>query len=141
MGEIIEFNKKEERITLNEENKIIDEIHNYYLNNSNIIGYELLDEKVFDNIDSIVVLKGFNNISKNKYIQIIKLIKKLKRNIIDEIILVSNLTEIFLYLDENLCYYDVENLMKIVLNKKVNEIGIEKIISIFDDSDPNRKKM
>lgn len=132
MGEVIEFKKNSD--------KYIEELHNYYLNNINILGHDILSDDVFSNIDSILLIKGFEDDAKNKYIKIVDDIKSLKRGALDEIKSVSDVTELFLYLEDDVNDYDISSLKNMFAYKNINKVDIEEAVSIID-SDYSAKRM
>ncbi len=116
----------------------IDNIHNYYLNQAMFFGTDILSDHVFDNIDSIVLIKGYNGIIKNKFIQLIANIRNLKRGILPELEMVSDLVDIFNYLNERIMKYDINSLEKILFFKNINRFDMDEVFKYIKlSNEPN----
>lgn len=109
----------------------IQEIHNYYLNFAVTLGEKVLTQTVFDNLDSMLLLNNYNNLIKNKFIQIVNEVNDKQFGIIPETELVSDLVEIFLYLQDKIIEYDNEKLKKILYLKNINHDSVDDVMDML----------
>ena len=144
MGDIVEFKKDDknfDNIEKSDDGNLIQEIHDYYFNNAMLMGIDILPDHVFDNIDSIMLIKWNNNIIKNKFIISVDYIKKLNLNVINELELVSDLVEIFFYLSDKIIEYDSDTINKILQYKNLTKKDIEEVFSSYEENSEIKGKM
>lgn len=110
----------------------IDKIHDYYIDQA-IIMKELCNSNSFNNIDKILLIKGYNNSIQLKFIELIKVIRKCKKNLMDELDCISDLVEIFLYYKDQINNIDIEDLETILFYKNINKLNIEETNDMYND--------
>ena len=109
----------------------IDRIYNYYINqvtglinlNNNIIS-----KNIVNNINKILLIKSYSNMAQNKFIELIKEIRKCSKSLIEQLTLISNLIEIFLYLDKKIEKISIDSLYSILFDKKAINDDTIKIV-------------
>lgn len=127
MGEIIDITSK-----IN--SKKIEEIYDYYQEFINLLGYDYITDKTLDNLNNIVLLKEYEVDIQNKFLEIYEEIKQMKMTFLKETKSVSDLTEIFLYLNTNVNNYDTNTLANIFAYKTMNDFEIEDALKLYNEN-------
>lgn len=140
--EVMMVHEEKEKIPVNELNILtIDNIHSYYLNQAMLLGIDVLSDHVFDNIDSILLLRGYNDIIKNKFIRLVISIRNLEDGVIKELELISDLVDIFTYLSDKIVEYDVDKLESMLFYKNINKAKVESVVEHYKMRDSNEGEM
>lgn len=129
----------------------IDKIHKYYINESTLFvnnenqDSDTLHSKIncsltnnqFNNIDKIVLLNGYSDSLKNKFIFVVQKIESMKVNLYSKLVLISDLVELFIYFKDKLDKLDIENILILLTYKNINEYDWERS---FDDLERSKLK-
>lgn len=110
-------NKKESKIN---DFTSVDEIKNYYQK------YMLLEDK-------ISLLNDFNNITKNKFIKMVNDIKNENYGSLKTVQLIKDLTDIFLYLNDDINVYSIDTIKCILFYKNVNNVSSKEATNVFKE--------
>ncbi len=113
----------------------IDRIHKYYLEQAMLLK-ELIDDfpinEIMSNITKTMRIKKFGNSVELKFIELIKIILESTNILIEQLKLVSNLVEIFIYYGKKIDKIDIDDLESLLFYKNINEKTIEEVSDFFE---------
>ena len=143
MGNIVDFNKfkksKSKKVSKEIPDSLteytVDSIHNYYLNQAMFFGTNALSDDIFDNIDSIMLINTYDDEVKDKFIELAKFFGNLKHSMLTKIRTISDLTDIFLYLNKEVLKYDIDTLKSMTAFKTMNKMKMDDVLNIYKTSD------
>ena len=115
---------------------IIDNIHNYYLNQIAFF-YDKIDQHIVDNIDSILLIKTYSDDIKYKFIQLVIKIRSISNTLIKEISLLSDLVDIIFSFSDDLEKIDKETMESMLSLKNINNIDIDDLEKIYKKDENN----
>ena len=108
----------------------IDRIYNFYSYEVMVLkslSPNIINDEISNIIEMIPLIKKYNNINQNKYIELTKTIRNSAPNLIENIKNVSSLTSIFLTFDKKIDGIDLKMLEIMLFDKIINQKSIEDI--------------
>lgn len=123
-------NDEEKLDTLDSGIITIDRIYNFYSYEVMVLkslSPNIINDEVSNIIEMIPLIKKYNNINQNKYIELTKTIRNSAPNLIENIKNVSSLTSIFLTFDKKIDEIDLKMLEIMLFDKIINQKSIEDI--------------
>lgn len=123
-------NDEEKLDTLDSGIITIDRIYNFYSYEVMVLkslSPNIVNDEVSNIIEMIPLIKKYNNINQNKYIELTKTIRNSAPNLIENIKNVSSLTSIFLTFDKKIDEIDLKMLEIMLFDKIINQKSIEQI--------------
>ena len=123
--------KDEEKLdTLDSGIITIDRIYNFYsyeVMALKSLSPNIINDEISNIIETIPLIKKYNNINQNKYIELTKVIRNSAPNLIENIKNVSSLTSIFLTFDKKIDEIDLKMLEIMLFDKIINQKSVEQI--------------
>ena len=123
-------NDEEKLDTLDSGIITIDRIYNFYSYEVMVLkslSPNIINDEISNIIEMIPLIKKYNNINQNKYIELTKTIRNSAPNLIENIKNVSSLTSIFLTFDKKIDEIDLKMLEIMLFDKIINKKSIEDI--------------
>ena len=123
-------NDEEKLDTLDSGIITIDRIYNFYSYEVMVLkslSPNIINDEISNIIEIIKLIKKYNNINQNKYIELTKTIRNSAPNLIENIKNVSSLTSIFLTFDKKIDEIDLKMLEIMLFDKIINQKSIEDI--------------
>ena len=123
-------NDEEKLDTLDSGIITIDRIYNFYSYEVMVLkslSPNIINDEISNIIEMIPLIKKYNNINQNKYIELTKTIRNSAPNLIENIKNVSSLTSIFLTFDKKIDEIDLKMLEIMLFDKIINQKSIEDI--------------
>lgn len=123
-------NDEEKLDTLDSGIITIDRIYNFYSYEVMVLkslSPNIINDEISNIIEMIPLIKKYNNINQNKYIELTKTIRNSAPNLIENIKNVSSLTSIFLTFDKKIDEIDLKMLEIMLFDKIINQKSIEQI--------------
>ena len=123
-------NDEEKLDTLDSGIITIDRIYNFYSYEVMVLkslSPNIINDEVSNIIEMIPLIKKYNNINQNKYIELTKTIRNSAPNLIENIKNVSSLTSIFLTFDKKIDEIDLKMLEIMLFDKIIKQKSIEQI--------------
>ena len=123
-------NDEEKLDTLDSGIITIDRIYNFYSYEVMVLkslSPNIINDEISNIIEMIPLIKKYNNINQNKYIELTKTIRNSAPNLIENIKNVSSLTSIFLTFDRKIDEIDLKMIEIMLFDKIINQKSIEDI--------------